>query len=34
MQPKQDFSSYFEFANLVIIVRYINKDIFETFHRH
>ena len=27
MQQKQNFSSYFKFANLVIIVGYINKHI-------
>ena len=34
MQHKQDFSFNFKFANLVIIVDYINKHIFETYHCH
>ena len=29
-QHKQDFSFYFKFANLVIIVGHINKHIFQT----
>ena len=34
MQHKQDFSFYFRFANLVIIVGYINKHKFQTYHHH
>ena len=34
MQHKQDFSFYFKFANLVIIVGYINKHIFQTYRQH
>ena len=34
MQHKQDFSFYLKFVNLVIIVDYINKHIFETYYHH